>query len=148
MPASIGGQLHTYVEARLGRWAVWYRWGARPGPRPVRSWFGAILDHNVEQIGGVSTSCPVDINEALETNRAVMALSGELREAVFEGYLKGGSVEQKCRALGLRSRQSYYDRLNRAYGLVLGYLNDLAAGVPLPAIEPSRPVRARRIKIA
>ncbi len=133
-----GLSLHTYVEARLGRWVRWYHWGARPGPKPVTSWYGPmIIDRNVEQLGRRSTSCEVDIDEAEETNTAVNHLPHELRDTIHETYLRGGTVKQKCRALGLKRRESYYARLTRAYNTLLGYLNDLSVGVPLPPIQPS-----------
>lgn len=130
-------QLTTYVEARLGRWSRWYRWGSDPTPRRTVSWYHKIVtEPNVEQIGRPDTACPVDIDEAEDTHKAVMALEPQLRDTVFEAYLRGGTVEQKCRVLGLRSRQSYYNRLASAYQELLGYLNDQAAGVPLPAAKP------------
>lgn len=132
-------QLHTYVEARLGRWQLWYRWGKNPGPSPVESWYGPIvLNPNVQQSGRHDSACPVDVSEAEETQRCVMALGvecPELKDTVFEAYLRGGTVEQKIATLGLKSRQSYYDRLDRAYVKLLGHFNDAASGIALPVIS-------------
>lgn len=143
---SHGHHANSYVEALLGRWSRWYHWGERPGPRQViSSWGPLILDRNVEQSGKISRPCPVDQDEASETHKAVMALSPELRDTVFECYLKGGMLNQKMRALGIKRRETYYARLERAYRLILGYLNDMACGIPLPEVRPSEPVmRARR----
>jgi hypothetical protein len=124
--------LHTYVEARLGRWRLWYHWGQSPYPPRLASWYHKMLtEPNVEQIGRPDPSCPVDVEEAEQTHAAVMALDHDLRATVFEAYLKGGTVEQKIKALGVRSRQTYYDRLERAYIKLLGFFNDQAAAVPL-----------------
>ena len=128
-------QLHTYVEARLNRWRVWYHLGRRPGPeRVISSWGPCILDRNVGQHG--KASAKVDPGESLETDRAVDALVFELRAAVHEVYLKGGTMEQHARALGCH-RDTVYDRLARANCKLLGYLNDMAAGIPLPLRDRS-----------
>lgn len=131
-------QLHTYVEARLGRWSRWYHWGSRPGPRPVVSWYEQmVMAPNVQGRGPQGSSeCPVDEHEASETDQAVRALPEDLRGVVFELYLKGGTVEQKARALGV-SRPNFYYRLERAYIRLLGLFNDQAAGIALP--QPNRP---------
>jgi hypothetical protein len=129
-------QLHTYVEARLGRWYLWHRWGPYPGPKSVISWWGPmIIEPNVEQIGRPSTTCPVDIDEAEETQRSVMALlavDDDLYKVIVQAYLRGGTIEQKIRALGCKSNKTYYNRLERAYVKLLGFFNDAGAGVPLP----------------
>ena len=142
------GDPHIYVEARLGRWSVWCRWGPRPGPRRLRSSYGPmILDPNVEQIGRPSVQCPVDLSEAEETQRAVMALERELRDAVCECYLEGGTIRQKSAILGITPRAFYY-RLDRAYVRLLGYFNDLAAEIPLPCGNCPRRADAAFVKIA
>lgn len=122
-------QLHTYVEARLNRWSIWFHSGSRPGPRKVISWWGPmVLDRNVAQH---RTSVIVDPTEAQETDRAVHALAAELRAAVIEVYTRGGTMEQKARALRC-CRDTVYVRLQRANVKLLGYFNDQAAGVQLP----------------
>lgn len=125
--------LHTYVEARLGRWRLWYHWGQNPYPPKLASWYDKMItEPNVEQIGRPDPNFPVDVEEAEQTHAAVMALDHDLRATVFEAYLKGGTVVQKCRALGIRSNKTYYNRLDRAYIILLGYFNDQAAELPLP----------------
>ncbi len=94
-----------------------------------------VLDPNVEQLGRISSACPVDIDEAEQTNQAVNHLAPELRATIQEAYLRGGTVKQKTRALGLKRRDTYYARLTRAYNTLLGYFNDLGAGIPLPPIQ-------------
>lgn len=125
-------QLHTYVESRLGRWRLWYHWGSRPGPRPVVSWYETIvLAPNVQGRGGDQSACPVDEQEAAATNAAVIALPEKYRAVVFENYLKGGTIDQQAKALGI-CRKTHYNRLEFAYTLLLGYFNDMEAGVALP----------------
>lgn len=130
-----GLQLHTYVESRLHRWRVWLNTGSNPTPKRVISWWGpSVLDRNVEQTGQPH-EVTVDVDEAVETDRTVRILPTDLREAVFEVWTKGGTMAQKAKALHI-TRDGLYKRLDRAYPALLGYFNDQAAGVPLPACEP------------
>jgi DNA-directed RNA polymerase specialized sigma24 family protein len=125
-------QLHTYVEGRLRRWAIWFHAGERPGPKRVISFWGPmILNRNVEQTNRPRT-VSVDPTEAELTNRCVYALPRELLDVVLEVYTKGGTVEQKARALGC-CRKTVYDRLDRVNIKLLGYFNDVEAGIALPA---------------
>ncbi len=134
--------LHTYAEARCGRWSMWYQWGQRPGPRRVVAALGQMIDRLKQRAGFVETTCPVDITESEETQRAVMALDPELRDVVFEAYTKGGTIEQKMKALGIGSKRTYYKRLERAYVQLLGFWNDIECGVPLPPVESNKPIEA------
>lgn len=139
-------QLHTYVESRLHRWSFWVS-ASSSGPRRVISWWGPmILDRNVAQRGR-RPPAHVDPTEAEETELAVRALSGELRDAIVEHWLKGGTMEQK--ALKLRcTRVTMYARIERANAKLLGYMNDIAAHVPLPVPEPMRNKLTRLYKIS
>jgi DNA-directed RNA polymerase specialized sigma24 family protein len=126
-------QLHTYVESRLNRWSIWYLSGRRPGPDRVASWWGPmVLDRNVKS--ELRAQPKVDPTETMETDRAVDALVFELRAAVHEVYLKGGTMEQKARALHC-CRMTLHRRIERANITLLGYFNDQAAGVDLPMPE-------------
>lgn len=124
-------QLHTYVEGRLNRWRVWYLSDRRPGPdRVISSWGPLILNRNVADPTR-ERPVKVDPTETMETDKAIDALVYELRAAVHEVYLQGGTMEQKARALGCH-RDTVYERLNRANHKLLGYFNDIAAGIDLP----------------
>lgn len=129
-------QLHTYVEARLNRWCLWYLAGARPGPERVRSWWGPmVLDRNVKR--ELRAEPKVDPTEAIETDKAVDALVFELRAAVHEVYLRGGTMDQHARSLGC-TRVTVYARLSRANVKLLGYFNDMAADIPFPVRDRLR----------
>lgn len=129
-------QLHTYVEGRLGRWSYWVTTSlTRGGPRRVTSWWGPmVLDRNVEQIGRRRT-LRIDPTEAEETELAVRALPCELRDAVIQAWTKGGTNDQKAKACGC-CRETFWRRLQRANVKLLGYMNDIAADIPLPEPEP------------
>ena len=133
-------QLHTYVEARLAKWRVWYHSGSSPIPPRVTSWWGpCIINRNVEQPGN-SITVKVDIPEAKETDLAVRALPEDLQDAIYEVWTRGGTMGQKARSLGL-TRDGLYKRLERAHTELLGLFNDQAAGI---RIVP----RHRALKIA
>jgi DNA-directed RNA polymerase specialized sigma24 family protein len=99
----------------------------------VESWWGPIiLEGNVEQTGGFK-ELEFDPSECTETDRAVQALrciSLDLHAAIIEMYIRGGTGEQKAKALHC-TRQTLYNRLDRAYGELLGLFNDQAAGITL-----------------
>lgn len=136
-------QLHTYVEQRLAKWAVWCYWGSSGSPQRVVSWYEKmIMAPNVQGRGGNSQPCPVDEVEAYETHKAVGALAPYLRDTVVEEWTKAGTAEHKARQLGIAVR-TYYDRLTSANIKLLGYLNDIAAGIDLPEAEAS-PKRAKK----
>lgn len=134
-----GNQLYTHVSMRLVRCSQWTRSGSFPGPKRVRSWWGPmVLDRNVKRTADPERPLPVDINEAEETYLCVLVLGDQkLKDAVMEAYFHGGTVEQKCAALQC-CKQTFYNRLERAYAELLGYMNDVAAGVPLPVRETAK----------
>lgn len=136
-------QIHTYVEARLAKWAIWCHWGSSGKPQKVVSWYEkVVMAPNVQGRGGDSQPCPVDEAEAHETHRAIGALAPYLRATIVEHWMVSGTAEMKARRLGI-CRDQFYERLNVANHKLLGYLNDLAAGVPLPAAE-ANPKRAKK----
>lgn len=126
-------QLQTYVSMRLERCGRWARSGGFPGPQRVRSWWGPmVLDRNVKRTADPERQIPVDATEAEQTYYCVLALGDpNLIDVVIEAYFKGGTVDQKCRALHC-CKQTYYNRLERAQTELIGYMNDAAAGLPLP----------------
>lgn len=136
-------QLNTYVKQRLAEWAVWLYWGNSGKPARVVSWYEkVVMAPNVQGRGTDSGVCPVSESAAYETHKAVSALAPYLRDTIVEFYTKAGTADHKARQLGI-GRQQLYDRLNTAENKVLGYLNDLAAGVALPTPEAD-PKRAKK----
>lgn len=128
--AGPGLQLHTYVEARLGRWAVWCRWneGGSAGPRRVVSQLGHLRE--VARCTATLLDCPVDEAEARETDRCINALATDLRLAIQQTYLHRGTGEEKARRLGC-TRMTLWNRTQVAYVRLLDLFNAAAAGLPL-----------------
>jgi hypothetical protein len=133
----------TYVVLRLNRWGVYVRWltsgGSDPRPPRLTSWWGKlVMEPNVEQsdrVSLVTRECPVDIDEARETEACVRALPEHLKRTMIEEYLVRGTADQKAQALAIEVRAFRYRR-DRAHNLLLGLFNDAAAGLPLEVEEP------------
>jgi DNA-directed RNA polymerase specialized sigma24 family protein len=125
----IGNQLHTYVQARLGRWAVWCRWNDGPtGPARVVSQLGKLRTE--ARCTANFTECPVDEQEARETHRCVYALGADHRDAIIQTYLRNGTSDAKAKRLGC-TRMTLHNRNNAAYTRLLDLFNAADAGLPL-----------------
>lgn len=129
----------TYVMLRLNRWGVYVRWlnsrgVSDPSPRPVVSCMGKLMEGRVQQTGDTSrayeTLCPVDIDEATDTQRCVVALPPWARQTAVEDYLVGGTQEQKARALCISERAFRYRR-DLVHTYLLELFNLAAADLPL-----------------
>jgi hypothetical protein len=129
--------MQQYVMQRLTLWAIWclarvHEGGAPVGPARLRSWWGPmVLSPNAGSDSSAQHSGrALRVNDAAaqETDACVRALSDDLRQAVVLAYLCGGSMDDKASKAGI-SRRAFYYRLDRAYGELLGLLNDQAAGL-------------------
>lgn len=130
----------TYVMLRLNRWRVYVRWLTSNGvgdpmPAQVQSWFGLLMMDRVQQSGKVSvqSSCPVDIEEARETQRCVLALREHMEYlyvTVIEDYLVGGTQEQKADALGIEVR-AFRNRRDAMHAKMLELFVLASADLPL-----------------
>lgn len=136
-------QLNTYVKQRLADWAVWLYWGNSGKPQRVVSWYEkVVMAPNVQGRGADNAVCPVSEIDAYETHKAISALAPYLRDTIIEYWTKAGTADHKARELGI-SRDQLYARLQTAENKLLGYLNDLSAGIPLPPPETD-PKRAKK----
>lgn len=146
-----GSYFQTYVMLRCGRLGRFARWAeglgvADPRPQRVTSWWGpVVMSGNVEQLGleSIRGLCPVDIIEADETRRCIMALPDHLRDAIVQEYVVCGKQAQKARALGIEVR-AYQRRISLAHTLLLDLFNAAAADLPLEVDyrAPGRPAQA------
>ena len=138
-------QLTTYIDKRLSDWSEWLTWGAGVGPQRVVSWYEkVVMAPNVQGRGGDSQPCPVNESDAYQMHLAIAALSEHLRHTIWECYRWSGTAEMKARRLRI-SRDQYYARLALSKHKLLGYLNDIEAGLPLPAPEPCHKNVKRRV---
>lgn len=139
----------TYVMMRLNRWAIYCIWHedlmtASPKPRHVTSWLGRLIEGRLGDPDKlppqIERPCPVDVIEAQETDRCVLALPDRLRCVIVLEYLTTMGRDEKIAAMKpAGARMSFYRRLERAHYEILGLMNDVAVGVQLtPAAAPRK----------
>lgn len=124
-----------YIDSQLIRWAEWLRTGNTRLGYPSQSAFVSAMGGG----GGQPVVMPDD--DAMAINRAVAALDPELKTVVDCVYrtMRGCTGEAIAEYLGCH-RDTVYARLHRAHVAVMGYLEDIAAGIPLPGLaDKSKP---------
>jgi len=117
----------NYVNARLAAWAAW---------RVKRDDHGlGYPKHSAfVRLPGGGFWSPEMNSQAEEIDKCVVALTPEKRLVIMQAYTRTGTVEQKARICGC-CEKTFYNRMAAAQRDILGYLNDLAAGLPLPLPE-------------
>lgn len=119
-----------YVHMRLIRWGDWVVRGRNVGRNgyPSQSTFARFMPS-----GGASAWSPLLDVEAEEVEQCVLRLGAPRRDLVRKYYTRSISTARLAREMGC-VEQTLYNRMSIAHNEVLGMLNDLAAGVPLPAL--------------
>ena len=123
-----------YINKRLNDWARW-RVSDRALLRHmlgVNSCWPQMLGEaeSTETVRQQGTLVPLNDLECCDTDRAVCALDSTLQETVVEYYTRIGTADTTAKRLGV-SKVTLFRRIDRAHGQLLGYLNDLAAGIRL-----------------
>ncbi len=116
----------TYVAGRLNSWADWRLRRDEGGlgfPRKVS--FLKVAP----QFSGYWS--PEMDSQAYEMDQCVMALERIYFDVIEACYLHTTDVKQKAQYCGC-SVSTYYTRIGNAHKAILGFMNDLAAGVKLP----------------
>lgn len=117
---------NSYVNSRLEAWAAWRAKREDSGlGYPKQSAFMRLLP------SGGSFWTPEMTSAAEEIDKCVVALIPERRLVIMLAYTRNATIQQKAKLCGC-CEKTYYNRLAQAQRDILGYLNDLAAGVPLP----------------
>ena len=125
-----------HIDRRLVAWAHWKLGGGGGGNiSPFPAYRNMGIDENTGwyQPGAPKAYVPVNDLECADTDRAVCALHPTLRSTVVVFYAGRGTTQQRMRDLGIGSRETLYKRLHEAHVLILGCLNDLSAGIGVPA---------------
>lgn len=123
--------LDTYVTSRLVQWANWRARRLDGGTGyPKKSAFV------INQASSGFWSPEMD-GQCFDVDAVVCALLPERKEVLMKCYTETGTKEQKAKRCGCCVR-TYDTRIEMAHRDVLGYLNDLAAGVPLPVVKVSK----------
>lgn len=121
-----------YINDRMNRWADWRLRGrfqnglGYPSRSPMLRMAPA----------GAPVRAPDFDDECFEIESAYCALQvthAELAAVLFLFHCRarGMTVAQMARDCSC-SRDTFYARVTRGHQAILGYLNDIAAGVPLP----------------
>lgn len=114
----------VYVSKRL---VLWAEWRARKSDNgigyPRRSAF-------VKTVSGGQWTLDID-SHCIDVDKCVCALEADYRAVIMECYTAVGTKEAKSRRLQI-SVKTFDNRLVKAHHEILGLLNDLAAGIPLP----------------
>jgi hypothetical protein len=133
----------THINDRLIEWALW-----KKGARRVVGGISPFPAYNLAGGGGRRGSgdgppavsyVPVNELECADTDRCVCALEPLLRQAIEEIYLRIGTTDQaaaQCKC----SRMTLHRRMTEAHNLILGYLNDLSAGVEVRSWQQTEEV--------
>ncbi len=120
--------LDTYVTNRLVQWANWRARRLDGGTGyPKKSAF-------VKETASSGYWTPELDGQCLEMDRVVCVLPAERRDVLMKCYTETGTKDQKAKRCGCCIR-TYDSRLEIAHRDVLGYLNDLAAGIALPVVK-------------
>lgn len=117
-----------YIDGRCKLWAVWRVTGKVLPVIARSSW------QNLSGGGSGQSRDLVPVNdiECKDIDTCVCALRPELKQAVIEAYTRVGTVETAAKRCGVSPR-TLFRRLDMAHYMILGWLNDLAAGIPVPA---------------
>jgi hypothetical protein len=126
--------LDTYIVGRLVQWAEWATRRKDSGlgfPKKVS--YADLMPRT-----GPSNLTPEFSDECFDIDRCVAALQteGEIYYAVIILHYTQHhmTLEQKSKQLGCCNK-TYYNKIDKAHRLILGWLNDLSVGLALPYIE-------------
>lgn len=111
------------IERRLLNWARWVAGGGGGGMGYARTNWGADTG---ARSGYREATIPTVDCEAEETDRAVLALPGELRAAVNEVYVETGTDADRIKRMQC-GRSTLHARIGRAHLLLRDWFAELEA---------------------
>lgn len=115
----------SYIDGKLNQWGLWTLTGYERTGYPKRSAFVRVVSVG----GGQVTICD---DEAMQINRAVQALSRELRLVVDLVYVKMRNSGVEAIAMRLHCcRDTVYSRLHQSHLKVMDALHDEEFGIDL-----------------
>jgi hypothetical protein len=120
-----------HINDRLNMWARW-RSGARGSNRSPYPIYNLPKTPEPDDAPPRLSFVPIVDLECCETDKCVVALRPERREVIEVFYLLTIPMDQKCKCCGC-CEKTFYNRLHVAHQDVMGFLNDLSAGVAVPA---------------
>lgn len=108
-----------YINGQLNQWGLWCRSGRERLGYPARSAFMRLVPSD-----GRSAADICD-DDAMQINRAVQSLPGDLRKIVDLFYIKMRSCPAQviAKAVGIH-RDTFYVRMHKAHVLVMDAIHD------------------------
>lgn len=108
-----------YINEKLNQWGLWCASGREQVGYPKRAAFMRLVPSS-----GASTVTICD-DEAMQVNRAVQRLDGELRQVVDLYYIRMRSCDAGSIARSLKChRDTLYARLHHAHVVVMDAIQD------------------------
>jgi hypothetical protein len=129
----------SYVISRLNAWAEWSIRRQDSGLGYPKS----VSFTNQMPKGGFGAITPDIAEECFEVERCVMALAyvnRDLYTVIDLSYRRTLTCDQRCKEAGC-VKSTFYLKLGRAHQMVLGYLNDIAAGMEIPSASNTQKKR-------
>jgi hypothetical protein len=127
-------QNDTYIVLRLQQWSIWAARRQDSGLGYPKKVSYANLMPRTES----SDHAPEFAEECFDVDKCVTALQTE-GEAIYAVVMMhycqvNTTLDQRIAKLGC-VKQTYYNKLDKAHRLILGWLNDLAVGLAIPQPE-------------
>jgi hypothetical protein len=122
-----------YVNELLLQWARWWL-KADARQSVVSSLYRLRPGEFNPECATPEAVIPINSMDAVKTDRAICAIGASdpvLQDSVMAFYLRQSPVEYVARDFGV-SRATFMRRIDTAHARILGYLNDIEAGVALP----------------
>ncbi|MDR5170716.1 hypothetical protein IHQ56_02685 [Methylobacillus flagellatus] len=128
--------LTTYIDFRLLQWAEWRARREDSGVGfPKQSAFVRMQT----QHGKFEAWTPAMNDEAAEIDQCICALIAVRQEVIMQMYTRTSTIKQKADEC-FCSERTFFNRLHAAKVDILGYLQDLAAGMSLPVRGPVKKI--------
>ena len=110
--SNLDKEVRAHVEPRLQRWAAWSRQG-NTSPL-LKSQLSNLVRTDIDYHHRDYCLLSTTDEEGLYTDKDVLALPADERDAVIVEWLRAGTIAQKADDCGCRV-PAYYRRLARAY---------------------------------
>ena len=126
----------SYIAFRINAWARLRAIrddGGLGWPRKLPGYDGMPIGSGQKDF---SPNVPEEFMEIEACMIALRVVNNELYDVLILAYTKNMmTVEQKSKQMGYGTVRTFYNRIGTAHNLMLGFLNDLAVGLPLPRPE-------------
>lgn len=116
-----------YIGMQL---SIWGKWAARRNAKGLGYPSVSPMFNQVQHGGNYGSREPIgvcDLEYVEDTDRAVQRLPAAEQALCVQMYQIGGTAVDVAQRMGI-ARRTLYDRLDELHRVVMGLLNDIAAG--------------------